>query len=253
MATGKKFYWFKLKDTFLTSDAVDMLMEQPNGSNYVVLYQILCIKTINTGGRLERCVGTVRIKYDAEKIARDSKWFSVNTVKNALKLYRALGLLKEDKDGVLFIVDYENLVGIETDAASRMRALRSRQDETDGKHCANNVTQDVTPKNEQCAQNVTPDIRDEILENRSKILENRDDHTTTTTDLDTDSACAHTQEEAPTVAEVYAYFKTELCIDDPGNEAEKFVAYNDYHDWICLPDWKKAANLWAARSGERKV
>ena len=33
-----------LKNTFLTSDAVDFLMAQKNGSKYVILYQMLCLK-----------------------------------------------------------------------------------------------------------------------------------------------------------------------------------------------------------------
>mgnify|MGYP000051898394 CR=1 FL=1 len=49
MATGKRFYWIKLKDSFMNSEVVDFLMSQPNGANYVVLYQMLCLKTINKG------------------------------------------------------------------------------------------------------------------------------------------------------------------------------------------------------------
>ena len=52
MATGKRFYWIKLKDSFMSSDEIDYLMSQPDGANYVVLYQMLCLKTINTGGCL---------------------------------------------------------------------------------------------------------------------------------------------------------------------------------------------------------
>lgn len=49
MATGKRYYWIKLKESFMTSDTIDYFMEQPDGANYVVLYQLLCLKTINTG------------------------------------------------------------------------------------------------------------------------------------------------------------------------------------------------------------
>ena len=50
MATGKRYYWIKLKDSFMSSDEIDYLMSQPDGANYVVLYQMLCLKTINTNG-----------------------------------------------------------------------------------------------------------------------------------------------------------------------------------------------------------
>ena len=35
MATGKRYYWIKLKDSFMSSDMIDYLMGQPDGANYV--------------------------------------------------------------------------------------------------------------------------------------------------------------------------------------------------------------------------
>ncbi len=127
MATGKRYYWIKLKDTFMTSDAVDFLMSQPDGANYVVLYQMLCLKTINTEGRLERQIGEVLIPYDEAKIQRDTKWFSIDTVRVALKLYQALGLIYTDCDGKLVLTDFKNLVGSETDWKEAKRQQRARK------------------------------------------------------------------------------------------------------------------------------
>lgn len=61
MATGKRYYWMKLKESFMTSDTIDYFMSQSSGANYVVLYQMLCLKTINTDGRLSRQIGEVII------------------------------------------------------------------------------------------------------------------------------------------------------------------------------------------------
>ena len=111
MATGKRFYWMKLKESFMTSDTIDYFMSQPDGANYVVLYQMLCLKTINTDGRLSRQIGEVVIKYDIPKIQRDLKWFSADTIRVALNLYKSFGLVYEDVDGVLVLADHSNLVG----------------------------------------------------------------------------------------------------------------------------------------------
>ena len=81
MATGKRYYWMKLKESFMTSDTIDYFMSQPSGANYVVLYQMLCLKTINTDGRLSRQIGEVIIPYDISKIQRDLKWFSADTIR----------------------------------------------------------------------------------------------------------------------------------------------------------------------------
>ena len=91
MKDDKKFYWIKLKDTFLNSDTVDYLMSQKNGSNYVVLYQMLCLKTVNTDGVLARKFGEMIVPFDVEKIQRDTKFFDVDTVRVALELFKNLG------------------------------------------------------------------------------------------------------------------------------------------------------------------
>ena len=162
MATGKRYYWIKLKESFMTSDAVDFLMGQPDGANYVVLYQMLCLKTINTGGKLERHIGEVIIPYDEAKIQRDTKWFSIDTVRVALNLYKALGLVYQDRDGALALADYDNLVGSETDWAAKKRrqAVGKESPElppTDGESGGENFPTDIET-----------DIRDQILEKEDR-------------------------------------------------------------------------------------
>lgn len=158
MATGKKYYWLKLKDSFMTSDTVDYFMSQPNGANYVVLYQMLCLKTINTDGRLTRQIGEVIIPYDIGKIKRDCKWFSEDTIRVALKLYQSCGLIYEDSDGTLVMTDHANLVGMETDYADQKRRQRTLS--------VDNVHTDVLT---DVHENVHTEIRD-----RDKRLEIRD-------------------------------------------------------------------------------
>lgn len=113
----QRFYWIKLTDRFMTSDTVDFLMEQKDGANYVVIYQMLCLKTVNNDGCLSRSIGEMIIPYDEEKIQRDLKWFSIDTIRVAMNLYKRLGLIYEQDDGVLRITDFDNLVGSQTVSA----------------------------------------------------------------------------------------------------------------------------------------
>ena len=169
MATGKRYFWIKLREAFMTSDTVDFLMSQKDGANYVVLYQMLCLKTINTGGRLSRQIGEYLIPYDVEKIQRDCKWFSTDTVRVALDLYKKLGLIYEDQDGTLALVDHENMVGSETDWAKQKRMQKNAQmipppiEETGVESGVENFHTDI-------------DIRDKRLESRDKRsdTDNRD-------------------------------------------------------------------------------
>lgn len=163
MATGKRYYWIKLRESFMTSDTVDFLMSQKDGANYVVLYQMLCLKTINTGGRLSRTIGEIVIPYDVEKIQRDCKWFSADTIRVALNLYKRFGLIYEDMDGTLVLVEHGSMVGSETDYAEKNRRIRARQQAAlpEGGH---NVSEDVS---EDVSQNVPTDIRDKEIRDKS--------------------------------------------------------------------------------------
>ena len=121
MATGKKFYWIKLRKDFMTSDTVDFLMSQRNGAQYVVLYQMLCFMCIDTKGELSRQIGEIIMPFDVDKIQRDCKYFSRDTITIALGLFKKLGLIYEQDTGGLVISDFVNLVGCETDYAVQKR------------------------------------------------------------------------------------------------------------------------------------
>lgn len=174
MATGKRYYWMKLKDSFMTSETVDFLMSQPNGANYVVLYQMLCLKTINTEGRFERQIGAVLIPYDIEKIQRDTKWFTIDTIRVALKLYMQLELIYTDENGVLVIANHKDLVGSETDWAAKKSRQRLNACnapslppvDTDGDSGGDIVPPNVPIENRDKRE----DIRDKSLDTREQIL-----------------------------------------------------------------------------------
>ena len=53
--------------------------------------------------------------------------------------------------------------------------------------------------------------------------------------------------DPPTLTQAYAHFKDELGVDNAHQEADAFIAYNAMRGWSCLPNWKAAADLWAAR------
>lgn len=146
----------------MTSDTIDYFMSQPNGANYVVLYQMLCLKTINTDGRLSRQIGEVIIPYDVAKIQRDLKWFTADTVRVALNLYKSVGLIYEDVDGTLVLTDHSNLVGSETDWSEKKRRQRSSSELPSGENVPTDVPQ-IVPTD------IDIDIRD-----RDKSLDNRD-------------------------------------------------------------------------------
>lgn len=152
MADKKKFYWIKLKTNFFSREDIDFLLSQKNGAEYVVLYQMLCLNTANSDGRLESKIGEMIVPYNADKIVRDCKYFDIDTVNIAMALYKRLGLIYEEEDSVLKISNYDEMVGSETSSAQRVREWRKK-------------------KLLQCNQNVIDNV---TQENREKSIENRD-------------------------------------------------------------------------------
>lgn len=226
MADSKRYYWIKLKEAFLTSDTVDFLMSQKNGANYVVLYQMLCLKCVNTDGELKREIGEIIIPYDEHKIQRDCKYFDLDTVIVALGLYRQLGLVYIQDDGYLKIANFDNLIGSESESAERMRRMRSKDsakllpsqcDAQSDTNCDKNVT-------------VEKEIRDRYIEKEN-------------------TPCGGTKEKAtrfvpPTIEEVKDY-----CLERGNSiDAQHFIDYYTANGWKVgrnpMIDWKAAVRTW---------
>lgn len=223
---AEKYYWIKLRNTFLTSRAVDFLMSQPNGANYVVLYQCLCLNTINTNGELSTTIGEIIVPYDIAKIQRDSKWFSEDTVRVALALYEKLGLVYTQENGILKISDFDRMVGDETKWAEYKRLEREKAKTLIG----------------QCPTNVQQDIRDKslILLDTKKEEENKEYGGKPTT--------SHKQNSfiKPTIEEIKSY-NSEI-------DADAFWNFYESKGWLIgkskMVNWHSAVANWLKRDKE---
>lgn len=124
---SKRYYWIKLKTDFFSRDTIDFLLSQNNGCEYVVLYQMLCLNTANNNGQLATNIGEMIVPYDVEKIARDTKYFTEDTIRVALELYKQLGLIYVGDNNLLQIAEFNELVGSETSWAEKKRIYREKQ------------------------------------------------------------------------------------------------------------------------------
>ena len=165
MQENKKYYWIKLKTDFFSLDEIDFLLSQKNGCEYVVLYQMLCLNTANSNGKLQKELGEIIIPYDVEKIVRDTKYFDFDTVTVALELYKKLGLVYVDDNGYLAITDYKNLVGSETKWAEQKRAYRERLKNSEVKELPMDNDKD------NLKDNVRQENRDKSIEIRDKSID----------------------------------------------------------------------------------
>lgn len=124
MSENRKYYWIKLKEDFLNGDAVEFLMRQQDGAKYVVLYLMLCMMVKNNGGELTYQLGDVIMQYDVQKIVLGCRYFDSSTVVVALELYKKIGLIYEQEDGVLKISGFDSMVGVSTTAGDKQKRYR---------------------------------------------------------------------------------------------------------------------------------
>ena len=166
----KKYYWIKLKTNFFDLPTIDWIMSQNNGCEYIVLYQMLCLKTANTDGKLVSQIGEMLIPYDIEKIVRDTKYFSTDTVRVALDLFKNLGLIYVSDDNTMTISNYDEMVGSESQWAEKKRLYRQKQKQIEGQQQGQIEGQ----QQGQIEDNVREEYRDKRLEIRDKSIEYRD-------------------------------------------------------------------------------
>lgn len=165
--SDKKYYWIKLKTDFFDQDTIDFLMGQENGSKYVVIYQMLMLKTAQQGGVLATKANELLIPYDVKKIVRDTKYFDFDTVTIALELFKKLGLVYEEENHILRLTGAKQIVGSEWSSAERVREYREKK----ALQCNTNVTK----SNAQCNTDIDIDIDKDIDINKdiNKDIKNK--------------------------------------------------------------------------------
>lgn len=162
--SDKKYYWIRLKTNFFSQEIIDFLLSQKNGCQYVVLYQMLCLNTANSDGVLVTNINEMLVPYDVNKIVRDTKYFDFDTVSVALELFKKLGLIYEEQDGILKITNYSEMVGSESGNANAQRQKRFRE----------RKKQELLSVTENNVTSVTTSVTENNEEYRDKSIEYRD-------------------------------------------------------------------------------
>lgn len=218
----KRYYWIKLKTDFFNQEAIDFLMSQDNGCEYIVLYQMLCLQTVNNGGEMSTRIGEMIVPYDVKKIVRDTKYFDSDTVIVALELFKKLSLVYLEEDNILRVANFDEMVGSESSSAKRVREHRAR------KALQGNVE-------------VTPDVTQE-KESRDKSLEIDKEK-----DTEKDKG-KRKRFVPPSVDEVRQYCQER----QNGIDAEAFVDFYASKGWKVgsqpMKDWKACVRTWERRA-----
>lgn len=218
--------WVKLTTDMFDNRKVKHLRRLPEGNNIVLIWVMLLTMAgrCNSGGMIFL---TENIPYTPKMLA-DELDFEENTVILALQALEQLDMIVTD-NGFFSIAgweEYQNIEGLDKiREQTRKRVAKCREKKL---LFQSSVTSSVT---------VTGGNATEVDKEVDK-------------EKDIDLFTTTTTEAAPTLTEVYIYFRS--CIDEEYiSEAEKFHAYNAKRGWDCLPNWKATADLWIARIDEK--
>jgi len=229
MSDNKKYYYLRLKDNFFDSDELKILESMKDGYLYSNILLKLYLRSLKNDGKL---VVNDRIPYNAEMLASVTG-HQIGTVKQALSIFKDLGLIDVLENGAIYMLDIQNFIGKGSSEADRKREYRQRI-ETDRTNVQTNLR--------QISEKSPPEIEIE-LEREIKIEKEIDSSASTTT--------KRKRFEKPTLSEIKAY-----CIER-GNkvDAQHFFDYYESNGWRVgknsMKNWQAAVRTWE-RSEYRK-
>lgn len=233
MSDNKKYYYLRLKDNFFDSDELKILESMKDGYLYSNILLKLYLRSLKNDGKL---VVNDRIPYNAEMLASVTG-HQVGTIKQALSMFKELGLIEILENGAIYMLDIQNFIGKGSTEADRQRLYDRRiSDERKQKK----LTQ--SRNLEEILEKSTPEIEIE-LEKEIKIEKEIDSSASTTT--------KRKRFEKPTLSEIKAY-----CIER-GNkvDAQHFYDYYESNGWKVgknsMKNWQAAVRTWE-RSEYRK-
>lgn len=223
MSDNKKYYYLRLKDNFFDSDELKILESMKDGYLYSNILLKLYLRSLKNDGKL---VVNERIPYSADMLASVTG-HQVGTIKQALSVFKDLGLIDVLDNGAIYMLDIQNFIGKGSSEADRKREYRQRI-ETDRTNVQTNLRQ-ISDKS-------TPEIEIE-LEKDIEIEKEIDSSAKSTT-------TKHKRFEKPTLSQI-----TQYCLERNNNvNAEQFYDYYESNGWKVgknsMKDWKACVRTW---------
>nr|DAH63352.1 MAG TPA: DnaD like replication protein [Caudoviricetes sp.] len=230
MSDNKKYYYLRLKDNFFDGDELKILESMKDGYLYSNILLKLYLRSLKNDGKL---VVNDRIPYNAEMLASVTG-HQVGTIKQALSMFKELGLIEILENGAIYMLDIQNFIGKGSTEADRQRLYDRRiSDERKQKK----LTQ--SRNLEEILEKSTPEIEIE-LEKEIKIEKEIDSSASTTT--------KRKRFEKPTLSEIKEY-----CIERNNNvDAQHFYDYYESNGWKVgknsMKNWQAAVRTWEKNS-----
>ncbi len=227
MSDNKKYYYLRLKDNFFDSDELKILESMKDGYLYSNILLKLYLRSLKNDGKL---VVNERIPYNAEMLASVTG-HQVGTIKQALSMFKELGLIEVLENGAIYMLDIQNFIGKGSTEADRQRLYDRRISE---ERKQNKLTQ--SRNLEEICKKSTPEIEIELEKDIEIEKEIHSSAKSTTT--------KRKRFEKPTLSEIKEY-----CIERNNNvDAQHFYDHYESNGWKVgknsMKDWKAAVRTW---------
>ena len=120
LSDNKKYYYIRLKDSFFDSDEMKVMESMKDGYLYGNILLKLYLRSLKNNGCL---MLNERIPYNAEMLATITG-HQVGTIKQALTVFKDLGLIEVLDNGAIYMLDIQNFIGNGSSDGDSKRANR---------------------------------------------------------------------------------------------------------------------------------
>ena len=225
MSDNKKYYYLRLKDNFFDSDELKILESMKDGYLYSNILLKLYLRSLKNDGKL---VVNERIPYNAEMLASVTG-HQVGTIKQALSMFKELGLIEVLENGTIYMLDIQNFIGKGSTEADRQRLYDRRISE---ERKQNKLTQ--SRNLEEICKKSPPEIEKEINSSASTTTKRK-------------------RFEKPTLSQI-----TQYCLERNNNvNAEQFYDYYESNGWKvgknAMKDWKACVRTWERNGYDKPI
>lgn len=231
MSDNKKYYYLRLKDNFFDSDELKILESMKDGYLYSNILLKLYLRSLKNDGKL---VVNDRIPYNAEMLASVTG-HQVGTIKQALSMFKELGLIEILENGAIYMLDIQNFIGKGSTEADRRRSYDrkiAQEKELLKVESVRNLR--------EISEKSTPEIEIELEKDIEIEKEIYSSAKSTTT--------KRKRFEKPTLSEIKEY-----CIERNNNvDAQHFFDHYESNGWKVgknsMKNWQAAVRTWEKNS-----
>lgn len=165
MADNKKYYYLKLADNFFDRQEIVFIEDMKDGDKYIVVLLKLYLLSLKDNGRLSF---KKLVPYDTKMLATITKK-SERFIKKAINLFEKYELIEVLDTGIIYMNDIQSFIGKSSTEADRKREQRKRVKAEKEQNAKNTSDENMGHLSDICPPNVH-----ERIENRDKIIDNRE-------------------------------------------------------------------------------